>query len=280
MNLLNLGCGNTFHKDWINIDFVSNSEHVQAHNLLDGIPFESQSMDVIYHSHVLEHFSKTDGVKFINECFRVLKPQGVIRIAVPDLETIAKEYLKNIEMATSGHNEAQQNYNWIVLELLDQMVRNESGGNMKAYLCQDTIPNEGYVFSRIGMEGKKIRKDFLSRPQNLQNTKIKSSSFLKKVKQLVRKIWNIIKVKQSQPKLTDREKKAIKIGQFRLGGEIHQWMYDRYSLSELLKTVGFQQITICSAYKSNIPDWDKYKLDTIDGEIRKPDSLFIEAIKQ
>jgi len=280
MNLLNLGCGNTFHKDWINIDFVSNSEHVQAHNLLDGIPFQSQSMDVIYHSHVLEHFSKTDGVKFINECFRVLKPQGVIRIAVPDLETIAKEYLKNIEMATSGQTEAQQNYNWIVLELLDQMVRNESGGNMKTYLCQDTIPNEGYVFSRIGMEGKKIRKDFLSRPQNLQNTKIKSSSFLKKVKQLVRKIWNIIKVKQSQPKLTDREKKAIKIGQFRLGGEIHQWMYDRYSLSELLKTVGFQQITICSAYKSNIPDWDKYKLDTIDGEIRKPDSLFIEAIKQ
>ena len=280
MNLLNLGCGNTFHKDWINIDFVSNSEHVQAHNLLDGIPFESQRMDVIYHSHVIEHFSKTDAVKFINECFRVLKPQGVIRIAVPDLETIAKEYLKNIEMATSGQTEAQQNYNWIVLELLDQMVRNESGGNMKAYLCQDTIPNESYVFSRIGMEGKKIRKDFLSRPQNLQNTKIKSSSFLKKVKQLVRKLWHIIKVKQSQPKLTDREKKAIKIGQFRLGGEIHQWMYDRYSLSELLKTVGFQQITICSAYKSNIPDWDKYKLDTIDGEIRKPDSLFIEAIKQ
>jgi predicted SAM-dependent methyltransferase len=279
MNLLNLACGSTFHNDWINIDFVSNSDLVQAHNLLEGIPFEAQSMDVVYHSHVLEHFSKADGTQFIKDCFRVLKPQGIIRIAVPNLELIAKEYLINLEKATSGQLEAKYNYEWIVLELFDQMIRNESGGNMKAYLNQEIIANESYVFERIGMEGKKIRTAFLNQQQKTSKFKRKPESLLKKIKHYTR----IILQKGSRiilhTKLTESHRKALEIGQFRLGGEIHQWMYDRYSLSELLKSVGFENIKICSAFDSGIPDWEKFQLDTIEGEVRKPDSLFIEAIK-
>ncbi|MFN9648236.1 MAG: methyltransferase domain-containing protein, partial [Pseudanabaena sp.] len=59
MKLLNLGCGHRFHSAWTNIDFRSNNENVIAHNLLKGIPFPDQSFDVIYHSHVLEHFSRS-----------------------------------------------------------------------------------------------------------------------------------------------------------------------------------------------------------------------------
>jgi predicted SAM-dependent methyltransferase len=50
--LLNLGCGKRFHKDWVNLDFVSNNPSVSAHNLLNGIPFENDAFDVVYHSHV------------------------------------------------------------------------------------------------------------------------------------------------------------------------------------------------------------------------------------
>lgn len=278
MDLLNLGCGSTFHKDWINIDFVSYSDDVQAHNLLEGIPFGAQSMDVVYHSHVLEHFSKLDGYQFIKDCYRVLKPQGIIRIAVPNLESIAKEYLKHLDMAASGQLEAKHNYNWIVLELLDQMIRNESGGDMKAYLYQETIPNEAYVFERFGMEAKKIRTVFLNKQQKPPDFKRKPESLLKKIKQYSRKIWKTIG-NRSQNKLTKRERKAQQVGQFRLGGEIHQWMYDRYSLSELLKSVGFTDIKICSANESRIENWESYQLDVVKGEIRKPDSLFIEAKK-
>ncbi|MDP5081406.1 MAG: methyltransferase domain-containing protein [Winogradskyella sp.] len=279
MNLLNLGCGSNFHKEWINIDFVSKSNAVQAHNLLEGIPFEAQSIDVVYHSHVLEHFSKTDGIQFIKECFRVLKPQGVIRIAVPNLEVIAKEYLKYLDLAVLEQEKAKQNYDWIVLELFDQMIRNESGGNMKAYLQQEIIPNESYVFERIGIEGKQIRSAFLNKQQKPINFKQKSDTFLKKTKRYLRKILKTEREKHSQNKLTERERKALQIGQFRLGGEIHQWMYDRYSLSELLKQIGFSEVKVCSAYNSSIPNWSDYELDVINGEIRKPDSLFIEAIK-
>lgn len=282
MKLLNLGCGQKYHKDWINIDFISNSDNVIPHNLLEGIPLENESVNVVYHSHVLEHFSKTDGLKFMNECFRVLKPNGIIRIAVPDLETIAKEYLRNLELAASGNMEGKNNYEWIKLELLDQMVRNKSGGAMKEYLFQPKLPNEKYVYERIGIEGKSIRQAFLnnqvSSTKKLKATSSKNSlmkRFLKKIKD---KIFN--KSRKSKNKvLTVAQKKALRIGQFRLNGEIHQWMYDRYSLTELLKEVGFSKIIISTAFESEIDHWEKYQLDVIDGETRKPDSLFIEAKK-
>lgn len=155
----------------------------------------------------------------------------------------------------------------------------DRGGGANTYLHQESIPNEAYVFERIGMEGKKIRTAFLSKQQKPPKSKAKKNSFLKKLKQYSLKTLQIIRGKRSQPKLSQSDKEAFQIGQFRLGGEIHQWMYDRYSLSELLKTVGFENITICSANESDIPDWDRYQLDIVNGEIRKPDSLFMEAQK-
>ena len=282
MKLLNLGCGTTYHKDWINIDFASNSEHVMQHNLLEGIPLKDNVVEVVYHSHVLEHFSKNGGLHFITECFRVLNTNGIIRIAVPDLETIAKEYLRNLQLAIEGDVEAKHNYDWIKLELFDQTVRNESGGDMKNYLYQPIIANESYVYERIGFEGKIIRESFLRKMTILEN-KINQlqpkrsilKSLLNKGKGIITRMRGVKQIKS----LTEQDSKALKIGQFRLGGEIHQWMYDRYSLAELLKKVGFTEIKVCSAFESEIQNWGSYQLDVIDGEIRKPDSLFIEAKK-
>lgn len=282
MKLVNLGCGQKYHKDWINIDFVSNSRDVIQHNLLDGIPINDNDVDLVYHSHVLEHFSKERGDYFIKECYRILKVNGVIRIAVPDLETIVKEYLNNLQLAMEGDIEAKHNYEWIKLEMFDQMVRNESGGDMKNYLYQPIVKNESYVFKRIGSEGEIIRESFLNKKVLDQDVKKKIKPkvsilklFLRKVKSVITKI----KVWGTKSSLTEQESKALKIGQFRLGGEIHQWMYDRYSLSELLSQVGFAEIKVCSAFESEIQNWETYQLDVINGEIRKPDSLFIEAKK-
>ncbi len=73
--------------------------------------------------------------------------------------------------------------------------------------------------------------------------------------------------------------KALNIGRFRLGGEIHQWMYDRYSLGQLLAKNGFVDIKVVNADESNIPNWNSFGLDIIGDKVRKPDSLFIEARK-
>ena len=42
-------------------------------------------------------FSKRQGEFFVRECFRVLRPGGLLRLAVPDLEDIARAYLKTLE---------------------------------------------------------------------------------------------------------------------------------------------------------------------------------------
>lgn len=281
MKLLNLGCGGKYHQDWINIDFKSSSKDVLEHNLLNGIPLDNNSVEVVYHSHVLEHFSPKDGKFFISECYRVLKKNGILRVAVPDLETIAKEYLNNLNLALKGDEEGRENYNWIKLELLDQMVRNTSGGEMAKYLTKENLINEKYVYERIGLEGKNIREKFLNRSRNSisQLSKSKKKTFFQSSILKGNRIITTIKKRFLLKNNSGEEVKALKIGQFRLGGEIHQWMYDRYSLSEILKEAGFEKIRVCTPHESEIANWNSYQLDVIDGEVRKPDSLFMEAIK-
>lgn len=281
MKFLNLGCGSHYHDSWTNVDFKSTNENVIAYNLLNGVPFQDNSFNVVYHSHVLEHFSKKDGFRFMQDCYRVLDKNGIIRIAVPNLEQIVKEYIKNLGRAIEGDTHAKYNYEWIKLELLDQMVRNESGGEMKSYLFQPELPNETYVYNRIGHEGKLIREAFLSQAtKDKGETKERNNDLIPIFKRISIKVGKFIKGKDKKNTFTTKQVNELKIGEFRLGGEIHQWMYDRYSLGELLKDLGFEDVKVCSAYESNIENWNSYQLDVVNGEIRKPDSLFMEAIKK
>jgi predicted SAM-dependent methyltransferase len=60
-----------------------------------SIPEPDNSASVIYSSHMFEHLDKHEATHFLSECHRVLKPDGIIRIAVPNLEIPINEYLKN-----------------------------------------------------------------------------------------------------------------------------------------------------------------------------------------
>jgi SAM-dependent methyltransferase len=55
-------------------------------DLINGIPFVSESLEIIYCSHVLEHLTKNDGAQLLRECYRVLKKDGLLRLVVPDLD--------------------------------------------------------------------------------------------------------------------------------------------------------------------------------------------------
>ena len=80
--------------------------------------------------------------------------------------------------------------------------------------------------------------------------------------------------------MSNEEKRVQQVGRLRLGGEVHQWMYDHFSLSILLKELGFVEVKKVDAFTSDILDWQDYNLDIKNGETRKPDSLFIEARKK
>lgn len=251
-HLLNLGCGKRHHPAWVNLDFKSEPPEVTAHDLTKGIPFASESFDVVYHSHLLEHFPKEYAHTFLKDCCRVLKPGGIIRVVVPDLENIVRLYLILLEKSLKGDAEAQKRYDWITLELFDQMVRNISGGAMLEYWRQNPMPAEDFVVERLGSEVKDAIAKIRSTPDSKQ--------------QLGREAGNALD--------------PLQIGKFRLSGETHQWMYDRYSLGKLLQEAGFVDIKVCRADESRIPDFNSYLLDIeADGSVRKPDSLFMEARK-
>tara|TARA_Y100001938_G_scaffold133132_1_gene192182 strand:+ start:2173 stop:2736 length:564 start_codon:yes stop_codon:yes gene_type:complete len=89
---LHLGCGwRNFGGDWIHID-GGDYEHLD-HNDITKLPYEDETVDLIYASHVLEYFDREEAIDVLTEWTRVLKKGGVLRIAVPDFESMAIMYV-------------------------------------------------------------------------------------------------------------------------------------------------------------------------------------------
>lgn len=105
----NLGCGLKIYKDFLNVGYwgqldagvlykdLNGTENTVMfnHDLRHGVPAADDSIDLAYHSHMLEHLSYQDGIGFIKECYRVLRPGGTMRVLVPDLELWINAYTQN-----------------------------------------------------------------------------------------------------------------------------------------------------------------------------------------
>lgn len=241
---VNLGCGSRWHPDWINIDFHSDNTSVFQHNLREGLPLPDASVDCIYASHCLEHFAPHDAKQFLCECIRVLKLSGLLRIVVPDLEQIARAYLKALDAvrSTSKDIESAAKHEWMIIEIVDQLCRHQSGGEMLRLWVQPEVPAENFIINRVGTEYLNARKQ----------------------------------CKGMDVPLLPMDPQQV--GAFRLSGEPHQWMYDELSLTRLLQKCGFINIQRMEANSSQLDDFAKYCLDTNgDGTSYKPDSLYLEA---
>ena len=89
----NIGCGSYLIRGFINVDYFSeryygdgkfNRIHYDMRS--DILPFDDNSLDTIFCSHVIEHIETEHVIKFIEESYRVLKAGGVLRITCPDPE--------------------------------------------------------------------------------------------------------------------------------------------------------------------------------------------------
>lgn len=259
LKMLNLGCGGRYHKEWVNIDFNSSGPDVIKHNLCLGIPSPNETFDVVYHSDLLEHFPRSYAPDFLKECWRVLKPGGILRVVQPDLEQIVRLYLDALDRSLQGDQEAQKRYEWIVIELLDQLVRNRSGGEMVEYWKQTPMPAEEFVIERCGSEVLGALQYLRTNPKPANNNE---DPYLNAIR-------------------NNDGSQIKKMSLFRMSGEVHQWMYDRYSLKKILRETGFVNIRQCGADESEIPAFNSYLLDIeSNGNVRKPDSFFMEARKQ
>ena len=88
MTYLNLGCGLNTRCDSVNVDVLRYPGIDKVYNLTKfPWPWEDQSVDGIYASHVIEHFK--DQKQFNMECYRILKPGGFLRINAPHSSSAA-----------------------------------------------------------------------------------------------------------------------------------------------------------------------------------------------
>lgn len=85
---INVGAGKIPLDGYTNIDRSTGGEAYPLSQ--DGVIFETGIADEIRASHVLEHFSHRDTLAVLKEWIRVLKPNGVLKIAVPDFDKACK----------------------------------------------------------------------------------------------------------------------------------------------------------------------------------------------
>jgi len=125
MARLNIGCGRTPTPGWRNFDnspslrlarlgglpdllgrlrLLGNAQRefiafardhaIEYGDATRGLPLPAGSCDAIYSSHMLEHLDREGADAFLREALRLLRPGGVLRLAVPDLRKPIEEYME------------------------------------------------------------------------------------------------------------------------------------------------------------------------------------------
>jgi len=101
---LHIGAGNRKIKNWLNTD-IGNKTIMPIVDVTKKFPFNDNTFDYIFSEHMIEHINYNDGLKMLNESYRVLKSNGKIRISTPDLQFLIDLYINS-----NQYNQIQQNY--------------------------------------------------------------------------------------------------------------------------------------------------------------------------
>ena len=88
---LHLGSSKHLLEGWLNTDLYPGRDVMQL-DATARYPFETDSFDFIFTEHMIEHVPYPAAIAMLSECYRVLKPGGVIRVATPDLAKILNIY--------------------------------------------------------------------------------------------------------------------------------------------------------------------------------------------
>ena len=130
MKLINLGCGKSFHSARADLDISPVSGKVASIDLQKHLSLGEDQYQGCYLSHVLEHLPRVRVPGLLQEIQKLLSNGAILRIFVPDLEVICRSYLHEVQRALTGEPKATSKYEWMTMELIDQMTRTFSGDFM------------------------------------------------------------------------------------------------------------------------------------------------------
>jgi len=266
----------TFLKEWTNVMFVAvpqppidNVFYVDLSKA--PLDFPDFTFDAVNAYHVFEHMTPQEGEKFARELFRVLKPNATCRISVPDLESTCREYLHHLEIAEREPTPQNiRRYQWNVMEIFEQMVRDKSGG-----LMGDALGCGDYDREYMDKKFSDVYRPFLERlsegadvpPQQAERVTV-----LNRLRRLTpARVYSGLKWRYVHYR-TGNHPMIIK--------ERTRWMYDRLSMGLLMRRTGFVQIQRKDFKNSDIPNWNKYDLDCSNFADRAIDpSVYMEGRK-
>lgn len=100
---LQLGAGTNILEGWLNTDLSPSSASVCYLDTTRRFPFADESFEYVFSEHHIEHITYKEGLFTLRECYRVLRPGGIIRLATPDLGVLLGLY-------TPEPDELQQRY--------------------------------------------------------------------------------------------------------------------------------------------------------------------------
>jgi SAM-dependent methyltransferase len=92
---LQIGAGTNPLPGWLNTDLEPTTEDVLLLDATKTLPFGDAIFDYVFSEHMIEHITYKDGLFMMKEVFRVLKPDGKVRIATPDAKKIVGLFSKN-----------------------------------------------------------------------------------------------------------------------------------------------------------------------------------------
>ena len=125
MKKLHLGCWHRDFPDFINVD-LCDMPHIHYKSNINKLPFFGNSeIDLIYCSHAFEYFDLVEAKDVLKEWKRVLKTNGVLRLAVPNFEALVEIYKRT------------NNINKVLGPLFGRMEINEGKNTLFHKMCYD-----------------------------------------------------------------------------------------------------------------------------------------------
>ncbi|HET9886249.1 MAG TPA: methyltransferase domain-containing protein, partial [bacterium] len=209
-----------------------------ADRLIDAsgpLPFGPRSFDALYARRIVEHLAPDEAKTFANEARRLLEQNGVLRISVPDMEALARDYLAAMDRARAEPRPDRimdvHEKRWL---FIDQFVRRVPGGALGRHIATGQMTEEN------------LRRAF---GDALGAIAVATKSPLPPLR----------------PRLRQRAKEAARlisrrrwVHETHASREAHLWIYDRFSLPRLLRTAGFSDIRVVSPENSAIDGWERW----------------------
>ena len=152
---LHLGCGKRYIPGFVHVDLADYPHIDYRTDVSDLSVFEDNSIELIYACHVLEHFKRYEVEKVLNEWYRVLAPEGILRLAVPDFEAVVLVYEKHKDLEPLmgllyGGQQYEYNFHHVLFDFkyLEKLLKKVGFKNIHRYDWRNTVHKDYDDFSQ------------------------------------------------------------------------------------------------------------------------------------